>query len=267
MLAFRGLPRPSRFATVLTFGIISAIVLAIVFFLMLNGSRRRLRQAQARNRFMQIGLRIHNFHDVLRRIPTSSYDINGQPLLSWRVYLLPYIEHQQLFRQFHLDEPWDSEHNLQLVEQMPDVYRDPHFDLPGRTMYLQPIGKGALFGKGEDDNGRELLEIRAHTNRDGTAYGWTKMLTYEDISDPAESTILMIEADPDRAVIWTKPDDFDFNPDEPLAGLGHTTPGGFHVRFVDGSVAFLPLDISQEKLRLLFDPDDGQLVELEKASP
>ncbi len=31
--------------------------------------------------------------------------------------------HLSLNQQFHLDEPWDSEHNLTLVPQMPEVYR------------------------------------------------------------------------------------------------------------------------------------------------
>src|SRR5262249_5899033 len=36
----------------------------------------------------------------------------GKALLSWRVTLLPYLEQQNLFNQFHLDEPWDSPHNI-----------------------------------------------------------------------------------------------------------------------------------------------------------
>ena len=44
-------------------------------------------------------------------------DPNGKPLLSWRVQILPYIEEQQLYQDFHLDEPWDSEHNIKLLEK------------------------------------------------------------------------------------------------------------------------------------------------------
>lgn len=42
-------------------------------------------------------------------LPNS--DGNGQRL-SWRVHLLPYIGNEGLYKQFHLNEPWDSEHNL-----------------------------------------------------------------------------------------------------------------------------------------------------------
>ena len=50
---------------------------------------------------------------------------HGKPLLSWRVHILPYLEQQELYDQFHLDEPWDSEHNRQLISLMPETYIDP----------------------------------------------------------------------------------------------------------------------------------------------
>ena len=40
--------------------------------------------------------------------PAYSTDAAGKPLLSWRVLILPYIDQQGLYEQFHLDEPWDT---------------------------------------------------------------------------------------------------------------------------------------------------------------
>ena len=42
--------------------------------------------------------------------------------LTWRVAILPDLGQKALYDKFHLDEPWDSEHNLTLLDQMPDVY-------------------------------------------------------------------------------------------------------------------------------------------------
>jgi hypothetical protein len=39
--------------------------------------------------------------------------------------MLPYLEEEQLYRQFHHDEPWDSEHNKKLIPLMPQVFKDP----------------------------------------------------------------------------------------------------------------------------------------------
>ncbi|HKB04137.1 MAG TPA: DUF1559 domain-containing protein, partial [Gemmataceae bacterium] len=55
--------------------------------------------------------------------PADITDKAGKPLLSWRVELLPYMEQADLYKQFRRDEPWDSEHNLQLLAKMPDVFR------------------------------------------------------------------------------------------------------------------------------------------------
>src|SRR5437879_3096759 len=54
------------------------------------------------------------------RLPAAVvYGKDGTPLLSWRVSLLPYIEEQELYKQFKLDEPWDSPHNIRLLPHMP----------------------------------------------------------------------------------------------------------------------------------------------------
>ena len=57
--------------------------------------------------------------------PAYSTNQDGKPLLSWRVLILPYIGNDDLYREFHLDEPWDSVHNKTLLSKMPDVYKAP----------------------------------------------------------------------------------------------------------------------------------------------
>ena len=47
-----------------------------------------------------------------------------------------------------------------------------------------------------------------------------RMIT--DVKDPG-NTIMVVEADDDRAVIWTKPDDWQYDPQQPLAGLGRAS--------------------------------------------
>src|SRR5262245_44933558 len=58
---------------------------------------------QAKNNLRQITLALHSYHDTFRGFPTpASTDPAGKPLLSWRVHLLPYLEGDVLYRQFHL---------------------------------------------------------------------------------------------------------------------------------------------------------------------
>jgi RNA polymerase sigma factor (sigma-70 family) len=51
------------------------------------------------------------------------YDKKGKALLSWRVALLPYLDQNNLYKLFHLDEPWDSPHNKGVLRtSVPKVY-------------------------------------------------------------------------------------------------------------------------------------------------
>ena len=157
--------------------------------------------------------------------------------MSWRVHLLPFLEEQALYQKFHLDEPWDSEHNKTLIGQMPAVYRNPSSPSPPeKANYLVPVGKDSMF------EGNEGLRIARIT--DGTA-----------------NTIMVLELNSEAAVDWTKPQDLQFDADNPLAGLGAAHPGGFSAAFADGSVHFITNTINPETFRRLLMKSDGQAVD------
>ena len=80
------------------------------------------------NNLKQTALAIHNYHAAYKQLPEDIKAPDGTPLLSWRVAILPFIEQAALYEQFHLDEPWDSPHNLKLLNGMPPVYRHPRND-------------------------------------------------------------------------------------------------------------------------------------------
>ena len=66
----------------------------------------RMRSA---NNLKQVMLALYNYHDTYGHLPTDITTKDGKkPLLSWRVQILPYIDHADLYRKFKLDEPWDS---------------------------------------------------------------------------------------------------------------------------------------------------------------
>ena len=90
---------------------------------------------------------------------------NGKPGLSWRVHILPYIEQDALYKQFKLDEPWDSEHNKKLIEKMPKVYVSPlAVAPPGETYYQVFTGKDAIFDPGSKTQHRR--DHRRHLEHD-----------------------------------------------------------------------------------------------------
>ncbi|MEX2119667.1 MAG: DUF1559 domain-containing protein [Pirellulales bacterium] len=220
--------------TTATTGVLAALLLPAV-----QAAREAARRSQSSNNLKQIGLAFYNFHDVYAKLPASTYDKDGKPLLSWRVHILPFVEEKQLYDQFHLDEPWDSPHNIKLVEQMPAAYQNPNLadeNRTGKTVYLAPTGEAALFKAGKPAPG------------------------FRDITDGTSNTIMVVEARREKAVVWTKPDDLKLDPAKPLAGLEGARTGGFNALFCDGSVRLIANGIDVEVLRRLFNPRDGKPV-------
>jgi len=201
--------------------------------------RVEARRKQSVNNLKQLGLAMHSYHDVYRHFPAAAIcDKNGKPLLSWRVAVLPFVEQQALYDQFHLDEPWDSEHNKPLIAKMPAVFRSPRSKLPqtqGRTNYVVPVGPETIFP------GKKGIDIR-------------------EIRDGTSNTIMVLEVSDQQAPIWTKPDDWPFDPKDPAKGLGGLYEGGFYATFADGSVRFLPLPQDAARLRALFTRSGGEPV-------
>ncbi len=190
----------------------------------------------AQNNLKQLGLAMHNYHDTHRKFPPqATYDKQGRPLLSWRVHLLPYIEQNELYKQFKLDEPWDSPHNKKLIAKMPMTFRSPNSNAgPGKTTYLVPLGKRTIFGvKGG-------CRIR-------------------DITDGTSNTILIVEADDKFAVPWTKPEDLKYDPKNPKAAF-QNQKRGFNAAFADGSVRFISQAIDAKVLRALFTRNGEEVV-------
>ncbi len=209
-------------------GVLVALLLPAV-----QAAREAARRMQSSNNLKQIALAMHNYHDVYKTFPPrANFSADGKPLLSWRVHILPFIEQEALYRQFRLDEPWDSPHNRQFIEQMPTLYRNPSVKPSNsHASYLVPTGKGSMFA----------------------GQAGTKM---RDITDGTSNTILALEVNEDASVVWTKPDDLAYDPAKPLAGLGTAHPGGFWAAMADGSVHFIVASIDQENfLRLLMIAD------------
>src|SRR5262249_53399784 len=55
------------------------------------------------------------FHKDQVSFPLGYATQDGRLSLSWRVALLPKLGYEDLFKRFHLYEPWDSPHNLPLL--------------------------------------------------------------------------------------------------------------------------------------------------------
>jgi hypothetical protein len=175
---------------------------------------RHVRDSQ--NNLKNIALAFHNYAAANNELPHNIADPDGKVLLSWRVRVLPYLEQDNLYRAFKLDEPWDSEHNKKLIEKMPDVYSSPRVVLKkkGFTVYQGFAGAGALFEKGVK-------------------------LNFPSITDGTSNTILAVESS--TAVPWTKPVDLPFDVKKDVPNFGKAFGDKPIAAVCDGSVRTLDL--------------------------
>ncbi len=199
-------------------------------------TKKELRTAS--NHLKQIALAFHGYHDAMDHFPTDIVDKDGKPLLSWRVALLPYLEQDDLYKCFKMDEPWDSPTNKKLIEKIPKIYAPVRGKAKaGETFYQVFVGENTLFGPNKKPN---IVSITDGTSNTGMVF---------EAGDP---------------VIWTKPADLPFDEKKPLPKLGGMFDGEFHVAMCDGSVRLLKKNPDEQQLKYLIMPADGNIIDFKK---
>ncbi|GIW94813.1 MAG: hypothetical protein KatS3mg110_2854 [Pirellulaceae bacterium] len=201
------------------------------------GTRQVERELTAAERFQiaagnleRIAQAFDRYHNEHGAYPPAAITIAGRKLLSWRVTLLPYLGYEQLYRQFRLNEPWNSAHNRKLLPLIPDVYR-----LPGsqtdRTHCLAVVG--------------ESYALR-----------WQHGRLADEFTDGAENTAMLVEVPEKLAVPWTQPADFE--PSYPLPALGCLRDDGFLVLWASGNVGWIRSSTPQHLLKAMLTRDAGE---------
>ena len=170
--------------------------------------------------------------------PAVVYGSQDEPLYSWRVLLLPFIEEEPLYDSFRLDEPWDSPHNLALLPRMPAAYAPPggkRWRVPRHNTVCQVfVGPGAAF------DGHQGLRVA------------------RDFPDGTDRTFLVVEAG--EPIPWTKPGDLAFDPSGPLPDLSCLFDDGFRAAMADGSVRFVRKEIRETTVRALVTRNGGEVL-------
>jgi len=221
-----------------------------------NAPRGSHSLAMCRHQIIQLCWALHQYHSDFGCSPPAYVSgPDGEPMHSWRVLLLPYIEEEPLYDQYDFDEPWDGPNNSKLAASMPRLFvcrsANPARTGTSKTSYVAVVGpKTALPG-----------------NKSGT-------LT--DIADGSYRTIAIVEL-ANSDIDWMEPRDITL--DELCSRINselgtsvfatHVQENGyfhhdqpvFHVGFVDGSVRLLPADISPESFASLLTRDGGEEID------
>jgi hypothetical protein len=200
------------------------------------GRQAARNEAISKNNLSQLGIALHNYYATHKRLPADVTDKKGKALLSWRIALLPYLEQDKLYRQFKLDEPWDSKHNAALLEKMPDIFRSPRVKVKskGNTVYQVFTGPNAVFGRAAP-------------------------LNLTSISDGTSNTIFAVESS--TAAPWTKPGGIAFDRKKAVPDLGKAYGKRPLAVMFDGAPRVLDLNkILPDTLKNAIDPADGNVL-------
>lgn len=145
--AFRSAKGVPRAFTLIELLVVIAIIAILIALLLpaVQAAREAARRTQCKNNLKQIGLALHNYHDVHNQFPISigwGIDANGgnrdrRQAMSDKVYLTPYLELSTIFNQTNFDDfpynPWNRGSNLAQSGRL------PVFNCPSNA---QPPGAG-----------------------------------------------------------------------------------------------------------------------------
>ncbi len=237
-----------------------------------------------------LALACHAYVDARHHFPVGIIDPKSRRLgLSWRVQILPYLPDpsaRALYDQFHLNEPWDSDHNKPLLASMPAVFAPVRGQAPPGYTYYQGFALHALDAKGKELTPAGLTYVQrpfpslifpdprlyfpgvAEETADGRKWTPCKDVSFPNsFTDGTSNTILFVEAG--EAVPWTRPQDIPLSlyadgttmKARTIPKLGGMFDGDFHMVMADGAVKFVKRDPPMEKLIPFITPGQGEIVD------
>jgi hypothetical protein len=172
--------------------------------------------------------------------PAFLTDEHGKAMHSWRILILPYIEQNELYKEYSFKEPWDGPNNRKLAARMPPVFALHGEEYLGNTTtnYLAVVGPA-------------------------TIWQGSKGVPVDAVSDGLSQTILIVE-NKGAQIHWMEPRDLSF------AQMDYTlnSPRGISSRYLDpavtmadGSVYRLTCKVEPATLRAMLTINGGEKME------
>jgi type II secretory pathway pseudopilin PulG len=201
-------------------------------------AREAARRSQDKNNLKQIGLALHNYHDVFNKFPPGGIvREDGTEMMSWTASLLPYLDQAILYTQINDDFGWSSPQNQMVFSTTIPQLLNP--GIPDKT------GPGICHYAGNS----HLFEIN-------------KCWSMRELTDGTSNTIAIGDV-----AAGFKPWGDPTNVRDPGLGLGKTPDkfgspyrGGCHFLLMDGSVRFVSENTDLGTLKQLATPNGGEQV-------
>ncbi|WP_437225427.1 DUF1559 domain-containing protein [Planctomicrobium sp. SH661] len=252
VLAAQYLIRSNRIRRVVQFGTIAFMLLLVAEFFLGSPSDSIKKRSlyQCLNNERNVGVALQNYIIIHNgRFPPLA---DGDPPVSWRVEMLPFLDQAGLHERYDRDATWNDPRNSPATTLDVPVFRCPVMpkaveNSPVETAFAIPHGTGGIYSP-------------------------AGILTIEEITDGTSQTLMLVEA-AGQHIVWTEPRDVDFDQlpigvNLPGARKGESDgiissyhPGMATATFADGSGRWLSNSIDPSVLLKLLRANDGKLNE------
>lgn len=289
----RGFTLVELLVVIAIIGVLIALLLPAV-----QAAREAARRSQCLNNLKQMGLAVHNYHDVNRQLPPSRI---AYRYLGWSAFILPYLEQQNLYDSINLKVRYPDQATAVQQTSIQAFVCPSRHSVGQQTTAVNTdvtVDQGAVWDYASCDgdftsgayrsNASTGMLIVANTSTANPSQGkWPSQTKIASVTDGTSNTILIGEkhihiedlgtensstlADGPILSGWAYTSMRLAGPGRPLAtNMRHTTVkneifGSWHptvTNFVmgDGSVRSLSVTIDTTNLGRLANRSDGQTV-------
>jgi hypothetical protein len=237
-----------------TSGVAIALLLPAV-----QQAREAARRTQSQNNLKQIGLALHNYHNVFNHFPEGTIpndQLAPDKRLSWLVNVLPYLEQAPLYNAIDKTAGWQADVNSQFVETSVPVFINPSIGTGPGANFSHYAG---CAGVGEDGP-----TLPAGHQRAGI-FGYDRFSRVRDITDGTSNTIMVFEVQEGlgpwaqggkTSVRSLAQEPYIHGPD----GIGGRHAGGAFVLMGDASARFVSENIDPTLMKALATQAGGETV-------
>ncbi|MSR57042.1 MAG: DUF1559 domain-containing protein [Planctomycetaceae bacterium] len=168
----------------------AAPVLVALLLPAVQQAREAARRSQSKNNLKQIGLAMHNFHDVYNGFPAGTHQndkLKAEKRLSWLADILPFIDQAPLYAQIDFKKAWVDEPNERVAQSQVPVYLNPSVPIltDGKYAVSHYVG---IAGVGKD---APLLPV---TDKRAGILGYNRITRIQNITDGTSNTMAVAEA-------------------------------------------------------------------------
>ena len=173
-------------------GILIALLLPAV-----QAAREAARRTQCANKLKQLGLAVHLHHEQRGVLPTGVYFSMVDPRANnsaWSLYLLPFMEQQNLYDQVDWDTPFVSDGNIAITSRTLSIFQCPSAT-PVEPLEVGGVPQEARGNYVANNGFGPMVEHNLDTQveREAGAFYFNSKLRWADFRDGTSHTALLSE--------------------------------------------------------------------------